>query len=1145
MGKPANLPNFKCLTKLIARGTGETQKDGETDDQFLGRLKKERGTKVHELASEILSNKNSKPNELHRDLLRLYSKTESTRIVTTNFELLFERAAQDIFDPNPEVFRAPALPLGRDFNGIVHLHGAVSHPLDMVLTDADFGRAYLSDGWAGRFLVELFRNFTVLFVGYSHDDTIMKYLARALTTSETKGRFAITTEAISDRWQILGIKPIIYERVAGDQHCSLYLGIQRLASYSTRGILGWQREITEIAGKPPSLNEEEMCLIEDAFLDEAKARFFTNAALSPEWIDWLDQRKYLDSLFGVGELSEHKRELAEWLANTFACEHSDSLFLLIGRHEMQLHPTFWFVLGRTIGLQNNTPIDEKNLSSWVSLLLATVPARPYKHVFLWLGNRCIETGLMTSLLEIFITCAAGCLKIERGFHLSDDEKENPRPSVRVELSSLSDHYEVNELWEKGLKPNLDNLVAPLLTSVVEQLSAQFHTLCSWGKASRIYEPASFRRSAIEPHEQDRIPGTVDVLIDAARDSLEYLLSNRPEVAARWCDQLIDSDAPLLRRLAVHILLKREDLTPNEKIDWLLTRMDLHDTPARHEVFMFLEKAYPNADSKRRKAIIKSVHAFSWPNPEDENKEQRTSYQHFTWLHWLNRSDPDCTLAQNALNEISKQYPNFQQREYPDLLSWSSTGSGTQSPWSVEGLLARPAKDWVDDLLSFQPIDILGPNREGLVLVVEGAAKQNFKWGIELADELVKRSEWDTDLWPILIRAWSNELTEYAHRQVLFRLDRNKLYRKHAHWIADFLYSLVRNGGVPYAPTLLREANEIALGLWEHLDRDEQFENPSNWDSYAINHAGGKIAEYWLGSLSLWRRQQDPMPDSLSGVYYDALSCIAQDESLIGRLGRSVLASQLPFLLVVDKKWTKENLLPSFKAHDNIGEIQAVWDGFQYASLSQSVAELMKDAFFEAVPHIQGTYFDGHRREVFINAYIKMLAYFVDEPLEVWIPRLFDYAGEEDRNYFATQIHQSLLHMNEEGQREWWSRWLKQYWENRLQGIPRQLDSGEIESMLEWSSCLQGNMFPEAVDLAVRMPKVPLQRGLLVSDINLSDLWQRYPEAVAKLLIHIGGCESPSYAWHGGKALVEKLVASDIPDDFKEKLEELRASLGLG
>ena len=65
----------------------------------------------------------------------------------------------------------------------------------MVLTDADFGRAYLTEGWARRFLVELFRQFTVLFVGYGHNDTVMNYLARALPESDVAKRFALTGES--------------------------------------------------------------------------------------------------------------------------------------------------------------------------------------------------------------------------------------------------------------------------------------------------------------------------------------------------------------------------------------------------------------------------------------------------------------------------------------------------------------------------------------------------------------------------------------------------------------------------------------------------------------------------------------------------------------------------------------------------------------------------------------------------------------------------------------------------------------------------------------------------------------------------------------------------------------------------------------
>ena len=167
-GAPACLPLFAELADMIAQGTGEALQEGEPIDRFLGRLQHAE-VKVHALAAEVLSQECLEATELHRDLLRLYSDAAQARIVTTNFDLLFEQASEAVFDDKPEVFRAPALPLGHQFRGIIHVHGAVSRPNEMVLTDLDFACAYLTEGWARRFLIELFRNFTVLFVGYSHD----------------------------------------------------------------------------------------------------------------------------------------------------------------------------------------------------------------------------------------------------------------------------------------------------------------------------------------------------------------------------------------------------------------------------------------------------------------------------------------------------------------------------------------------------------------------------------------------------------------------------------------------------------------------------------------------------------------------------------------------------------------------------------------------------------------------------------------------------------------------------------------------------------------------------------------------------------------------------------------------------------------
>ncbi len=83
--------------------------------------------------------------------------------------------------------------LGELFKGLAYIHGNVEQEKEaLILTDGDFGRAYLTEGWARRFLVDLFSNYTVLFVGYSHNDPVMKYLATGLPPSTRRFAFCRT-----------------------------------------------------------------------------------------------------------------------------------------------------------------------------------------------------------------------------------------------------------------------------------------------------------------------------------------------------------------------------------------------------------------------------------------------------------------------------------------------------------------------------------------------------------------------------------------------------------------------------------------------------------------------------------------------------------------------------------------------------------------------------------------------------------------------------------------------------------------------------------------------------------------------------------------------------------------------------------------
>ncbi len=1148
MGEPSRLPNFPDLARGVAAGTGQTLQKSEPVDRFLGRLQ-HAGVEVHALAAQALSREDLKPTELHRDLLRLASGVGQVRVVTTNFDQLFEQASKDVLDSSPEVFRAPALPLGNDFKGIVHVHGAVSHPGRMVLTDQDFGRAYLTEGWARRFLVALFRQFTVLFVGYGHNDTVMNYLARALPESAANRRFALTGERDPDlqRWRILGIEPIKYPQGNDGDYSKLREGVRRLADFATRSVLDWQREITEIAQKkPPLLSEEEAGLIEEALKDETRTRFFTDVASSSEWIDWLDRRKHLDALFSSEDLSERDVVLVWWLAQRFAFSCADKLFLLFAQHGTRLNPVCWQVLGREIGLGEQDPLDKEVLSRWISLLLATAPPVAYcrvSSVLSWMGEKSSKHGMLDCLLQVFNVMVGNRMQLKQdilGSSVDDDDSITP---VDVDLVPIGEQFHLDLLWRNGLKPNLAQVAEPLLRRLVGCLEERHLTFSNWQKANRSRDSDSWRRSAIEDGVEDE---AVDILINAARDCLEWLAKNQAGTAKHWCAQLVGSEVPLLRRLAVHALSVRADLKADGKIDWLLERIDLHDFSAHHEIFRAVRLTYRECNPERRQAVIDAVQAFRWPDEKNPDKERHAAYHRLEWLHWLHDSAPGCALTKQDLEAVSTQYPEFKPREHPDLTHWTGSFQYVTplSPWGTDDLLSKPPSAWLQELLSFQPKEPFRPEREGLVDAVRMAAMKNLDWGLELADALAKTGKWDADLWSGLIRAWSGmDLGEARHREVLNRLGKVELYPKHAREIANTLEALVENEDKPYALNLLPQANEIAASLWHTLDKTPLIEETENWLTTAINHPAGVLAEFWLQGLSLWRKHQEPPPKAMSGEYRTALSGIVQDRTMAGKLGRSVLAGQFAFLLAADEGWTKENLIPFFRNRDNIADFQAVWDGFlSWGRLNSTVAENLHDAFLEAVKQIDSDL--ANRRNDFVTYYTTMLAYFAADPLETWVPKLLCHGGEEARRRFAFEITSHLSRMDETRQREWWGRWLKRYWENRLRGVPAPLEADEVESMLGWLPQLTA-VFPEAVALAIGMPQISLQRGSVIYELSKSDsLVRKYPQETAQLLIYLGQSNSSGYMGDRWRELIDKLLQSGLPQELDQRLKELKAQRGL-
>ena len=1137
MGPPSNLASFWKLTCDIAQGTGHTP-SGPLD-RFLGQLHHCK-VAVHERAAQLLSPAGSAPNALHHDLLRLFRTADRVRLVTTNFDLHLETAANALFGAVPEVYRAPALPLGYDFSGIVHVHGALPRARDLVLTDADFGRAYLTDGWARRFLLDVFRQYTVLFVGYSHDDVVMNYLARALPADNVAGRFALTHEGGS--WELLGIKPIRFVKGAGaDAFMELYNGVQRLAERTTRGALDWQSRLAELGGRAPPTDEEAISEIEQALREVHTTRFLLNVARDPKWLRWLHARKHLDALFVTTDLSERDMLLVGWLAKHFVFEHPDEVFEIVAAHGLRMNSELWRSVGRELGLAKEKPLEDSALKRWATILLASASADADHHVLMGLAKLCAREGCVELTLKAFLVMSEYRLNVRPGFAWPDDEAKERRRWLDAECPLRSDHWSLNEVWTKHLRPHLARVAQPLLSSVVLRLEEMHGELSAWDKASREWDPVSYGRSAIESHDQDRYPEAVDVLVDAARDALEWLAANSPALLGAWIERLVISDVPLLRRLAIHAITAHPERSPEERLKWLLDRVGLHELPEHHEVHRAVALSYAAAADPARKAVVDAILAHTLPASDDWPTEKRTARSHFDWLCWLLQAKPDCGLAGAVLARIKAQYPDWRPSDHPDLTHWMGSAAwvGSESPWSVEQLLAREPLEQLDDLLSFTGNRFDGPSREGLLSNGREACKQNASWAFALAQALAERALWSSDLWPVLIRGMQeSELPAEGWRDLLALVSNPALVSAHAYDIANLLHALVGDGGKPFALDLLEQANAIALPVWQALEANAQDEDIDDWLSRAINRPAGVIVEFWINGLSLFVHGKTGAERVMPENYRHWFTLVVQDATSKGGMGRSLLASQTAFLSGLDEAWTRQHVIPLFSDPDRKKFAQA-WDGFLvWGRLYPALVDALLPAFVAAMPRLAADLDDRRRR--FMEFYAALAAFHVSDPTQHLIPALLQHGSLEDRLTFASHLGYFLRQMEQAAKQQLWNGWLRRYWLDRLQGVLATLDETELGKMLEWLPHL-GDAFPDAVTLAVRCPAMRIEHSHVLYELRESELVTRFAVQTAELLIYLANCLA---GYHAAELNEINARLPPIPAQVRSRVDEAFARAGV-
>ena len=276
---PACLPGFAGLVeKLYSRL--EMSPDSVQDaaikakryDTAVGLLEANiagRRRAVREKLAEILEPDTSAPNATatHDALLTLGECRECrTRLITTNFDRLFEHVIAN-GRTAAERFEAPLLPVPKNrWDGLVYLHGLLPEDsagkslANLVVSSGDFGRAYLTERWAARFVSELLRNFVVCFVGYSIDDPVLRYMMDALAVDGLLGEsspemfafgnYSKGKESVcANEWRAKNVTPILYREHR--RHAYLHRTLRAWANTYRDGARGKERIVVEYAMARP------------------------------------------------------------------------------------------------------------------------------------------------------------------------------------------------------------------------------------------------------------------------------------------------------------------------------------------------------------------------------------------------------------------------------------------------------------------------------------------------------------------------------------------------------------------------------------------------------------------------------------------------------------------------------------------------------------------------------------------------------------------------------------------------------------------------------------------------------------------------------------------------------------------------------
>ncbi|MGO6983126.1 anti-phage defense-associated sirtuin Dsr1 [Rhizobium leguminosarum] len=1145
---PAELPGFRDLVMKIYTEIGEIPDPieelalaGKSYDTTIALLENrvvDHRIRVRQAIAAILTPnlKRQGATATHEALLTLSrSGDQRLRLITTNFDRLFVEAMKRQGVDYPS-YIAPLLPIPKKakWDGLVYLHGflperpSASDLERLVASSGDFGLAYLTERWAARFVSELFRTYTVCFVGYSIDDPVLRYMMDALAADRLIGETSPAAYAFggcekgqedhaAKVWSSKNVRPILY--AAGKEHRPLHRTLRAWADSYRDGVRGKESLVIRHGrSKPQGSTKQDdfvgrmLWALSDKSGLPAKAFADIDPPVPIEWLAEFEKAafRHRDLIrFQVAPNPDENKKLkfsiverpwpyatAPWMRLVFRRANiggvADAIMLHLARwlvkHLNDPRTLLWASRNGGILQDNFAHLVQDALDSsakispimrayWQLLLSGRInDSSVMSDVYNWVRDL-KGAGRLTPILRMKLReLLSPRIILSEGY----EEEASDKPSIEWELtvggahsgSALRDVFR-SDVWKAAL-PFLLADATDLLRDAVEIASS----LHDEGDILTTFA----QHPSIAPHPQNRPFRDWTVLIDFVRDAWLAAADSLADRAKREFERWDEFGYPIFRRLQFFALASRPELFEvNAVFDRLFSDQGkwLWALETQREVLVLIAVIAGRLD--RRDAARLTAKILQGPPIEaddglpPERQTRRNDREIWRRLGVFRDNGGELSAAASKkLSYFEANYPAWGTVDERDQFAVYMYSGDIERPFERTPVSRSELKIWLTE--HRQPNDFDDTDD-----FVERCRRDFSRTALALLD-LAQDGDWIVGRWREALRAWATD----KHAKLSWRWVGTHLASAPDDVVAALGHAL---SGWLQACGAFATSNQDAFfdlanrGFDQHVG--DHYEPEGAILSDAFNNPVGQITD---GLIKLWFARGVEDGQGLAPQFQSTFGRLC-DTGIAGfALGRLFLCSNAIALFRVDEDWTNEHLVGLFDWDVSALEAAIAWSGFlRSPRLYVPFIKRMKADFLNT-----GEYYEalGELGE----QYAGLLTFAALESTDIFTRAEFSRATArlpEDGLVQALQTVTDGLEGAGSKAPEYWDNRVKPYFRYvwpKSQDLVTARISGQIATLI----IAAGEKFPEAIGILGGWLQHVDETDFAIHRLHGSDLPSRYP-----------------------------------------------------